>query len=100
MSVCVPDDAMCEVATLTDSIQQQPPSSAPAVPLLVGIMGRGLVSFFTAVYLCELHTIKSLSFLQHDCVVHLGMHLSETGSLMERARALSIRISFSTSAAL
>ncbi|XP_061514922.1 MAP/microtubule affinity-regulating kinase 3 isoform X5 [Anopheles gambiae] len=75
---------MCEVATLTDSIQQQPPSSAPAVPLLVGIMGQTSSSGTAA-------SNNNNNHLQHGGTARNGKKMYHRHSSVQPALA-SIRL--------
>uniref|UniRef100_A0A182THR3 Uncharacterized protein n=1 Tax=Anopheles melas TaxID=34690 RepID=A0A182THR3_9DIPT len=74
---------MCEVATLTDSIQQQPPL-APAVPLLVGIMGQTSSSGTAA-------SNNNNNHLQHGGTAHNGKKMYHRHSSVQPALA-SIRL--------
>nr|XP_049466539.1 MAP/microtubule affinity-regulating kinase 3 isoform X13 [Anopheles coluzzii] len=75
---------MCEVATLTDSIQQQPPSAAPAVPLLVGIMGQTSSSGTAA-------SNNNNNHLQHGGTARNGKKMYHRHSSVQPALA-SIRL--------
>uniref|UniRef100_A0A182U5J5 Uncharacterized protein n=1 Tax=Anopheles melas TaxID=34690 RepID=A0A182U5J5_9DIPT len=74
---------MCEVATLTDSIQQQPPL-APAVPLLVGIMGQTSSSGTAA-------SNNNNNHLQHGGTARNGKKMYHRHSSVQPALA-SIRL--------